>query len=162
MLNIVKNLRDLNFAALMNIYLEGNQAKAEEYGTGGLLRAEQEFYGYLREDFFRVPGAFYAIWEVNGKAVSALRLEPYQDGWLLEALETAPEHRRCGYARALITAVLDGIGDAAVYSHVSKRNKVSVHTHYACGFREYLDYAAYIDGTVTRTACTLRYKSEGK
>ena len=80
MLLIAKRLEELDFSALMDIYVEGNLEKAEEYGDGGLLRAEREFYDYLREDFFRQQGAFYAVWTEQGSYVSALRLEPYKDG----------------------------------------------------------------------------------
>ena len=157
MLLIMKRLEELDFSALMDVYVEGNLEKAEEYGDGGLLRAEREFRDYLREDFFRQRDAFYAVWEEKGKYVSALRLEPHKDGWLLEALETAPDCRRNGYAKMLMGAVLELMGQAIVYSHVSKRNEASLRTHYACGFRKHLDYVAYLDGSVSRRAVTLKY-----
>lgn len=157
MLLIAKQLTDLNFSSLMDIYIEGNLEKAEEYGDGGLLRAEREFYDYLRADFFRRAGAFYALWLADGKAVSALRLEPHNDGWLLEALETAPDHRGMGYAKALMASALDYLGEGPVYSHVSKRNEASLRTHYACGFENHLDYVVYLDGSVTNRGVTLRY-----
>ena len=162
MLLVAKELSQLDFSGLMEIYIEGNLEKAEEYGAGGLLRAEREFYDYLRDDFFRRPGAFYAVWKTGGKAVSALRLEPHRDGWLLQALETAPDCRGKGYAQALMAAALDYLKDGPVYSHVSKRNEPSLRTHYACGFEVYLDHAAYLDGSVTRRAYTLRYMPKGK
>ena len=157
MLLIMKRLEELDFSALMDVYIEGNLEKAEEYGDGGLLRAEWEFRDYLREDFFRQQDAFYAVWEEKGKYVSALRLEPHKDGWLLEALETAPDRRRKGYAKMLIGAVLELMGQTIVYSHVSKRNEASLRTHYACGFRKCLDYVVYLDGSVSRRAVTLKY-----
>ena len=157
MLLIMKRLEELDFSALMDVYMEGNLEKAEEYGDGGLLRAEWEFRDYLREDFFRQRNAFYAVWEEKGKYVSALRLEPHKDGWLLEALETAPDRRRKGYAKMLIGAVLELMGQTIVYSHVSKRNEASLRTHYACGFRKHLDYVVYLDGSVSRRAVTLKY-----
>ena len=163
MLKLVAKMRDLDFPALMDIYIEGNLEKAEEYGSGGLLRAEEEFRDYLNSDFFAVSGAFYALWEVGGKPVSALRMEPYQDGWLLEALETAPEMRKQGYAKMLISAVLAHMAAqeaVRVYSHVSRRNIASIRTHHACGFREYLDYVVYLDGTVSRNGVTLCWFSE--
>ena len=157
MLQIAKRLEELDFSALMDLYIEGNLEKAEEYGDGGLLRAEREFYDYLREDFFRQKDAFYALWKVRGRYVSAMRLEPHGDGWLLEALETAPDHRRKGYAKELMHAVLDEMGHVIVYSHVSRRNEASLRTHYACGFQKHLDYVVYLDGSVTNRAITLRY-----
>ena len=156
MLLIAKRLEELDFSALMDIYMEGNLEKAEEYGDGGLLRAEREFYDYLREDFFRQQGTFYAVWTEQGSYVSALRLEPYKDGWLLEALETAPDDRKKGYAKRLMGEVLEYMGQAVVYSHVSRRNEASLRTHYACGFQKYLDHVVYLDGSVSHRAVTLK------
>ena len=48
MLLIMKRLEELDFSALMDVYIEGNREKAEEYGDGGLLQAEREFFDYLR------------------------------------------------------------------------------------------------------------------
>ena len=157
MLLIAKRLEELDFSALMDVYFEGNLEKAEEYGDGGLLRAEREFYDYLRDDFFRHRDAFYAVWTEEGKYVSALRLEPHLNGWLLEALETAPDYRRKGYAKAMMEAVLERMGQATVYSHVSIRNQASLRTHYACGFCKHLDHVVYLDGSVTNRAVTLKY-----
>ena len=157
MLKIVKCMRDLPFSELMDVYIEGNEEKAKEYGDGGLLRAEQEFYSYLQEDFFKTTDAFYCIWQDNGKSVSALRLEPYRDGWLLEALETAPEFRKRGYAKALVQAVIAYMDNRVIYSHVSKSNVASLQTHSTCGFEIWKDCAMYIDGSVNQRAFTLRY-----
>lgn len=157
MLLIAKRLEELDFSALMDVYIEGNQEKADEYGDGGLLRAEREFYDYLREDFFRQQGAFYAVWTEQGSYVSALRLEPYKDGWLLEALETAPDYRKKGYAKALMIAVLEYMDQSIIYSHVSKRNEASLRTHYACGFQKHLDHVVYLDGSVTNRGVTLKF-----
>lgn len=157
MLLIAKRLAELDFPALMDIYIEGNREKADEYGDGGLLQAEREFYDYLREVFFRQRDAFYAVWVEQGKYVSALRLEPYKDGWLLEALETAPDHRKRGCAKALMGSVLEMMGQSVIYSHVSKRNEASLRTHYACGFVKHLDHVVYLDGSVSHRGITLQY-----
>ena len=109
----------------------------------------------MNEVFFRTPNAVYAIWEEDGKYISALRLEPYREGLLLEALETAPIYRRQGFAEKLMLSVLDKFSDTKIYSHVSKRNLPSLRIHEKCGFRRILEYAAYIDGSVNRRCCTL-------
>lgn len=162
MLLIAKRLCDLNFSLLMEVYFEGNLEKSVDYGEGGLLRAEQEFRDYLREDFFRQKDAFYAIWQESGKYISALRLEPFLDGWLMEALETVPDLRRRGYAKKLISAVLEYMGVERIYSHVYKWNEASLRIHYACGFEVYLDHAVYVDGSVTNRSYTLRFMAKGK
>lgn len=163
MLIIVKKLQELNFGALMAVYLEGNQENGRYFYPSlseneQLLRAEEGFYTYLKDGFFKTLGAEYMIWEQEGVYVAALRLEPYQDGLLLEALETAPEQRRKGYAQALIQAVQERLserGSVRVYSHVSKRNMPSLAVHERCGFRKVLDYAVYADGSVEQNTYTL-------
>ena len=105
--------------------------------------------------FFKTEGAYYLIWEEAGRYVSALRLEPYRDGLLLEALETAPEQRRKGYAAKLMSAAQEFVGDTKLYSHVHKRNIPSLNVHDFCGFHRILEYAVYTDGSVNDRCCTL-------
>lgn len=164
MLKIIRTMKKLDFAALMEVYAEGNQENGRDQWPGEpagqqLLLAEQEFYQYLRECFFPTEGAVYFVWEENGKYASALRLEPYRDGLLLEALETAPAMRRNGYAAALIRAVQSEVPGKKLYSHVSKRNVPSLRTHERCGFHKILDYAVYADGSVMHNHVTLLYES---
>lgn len=159
MLYIANWLKDLDFRQLMDVYEEGNLENAaelwpEEPRGQQLLLAEQSFHQYLRECFFSTENACYCVWIVDGKYVSALRLEPYQDGLLLEALETKPDRRRKGYAEALVNAVLSEVGETKVYSHVGKRNTASLKTHVKCGFRQILDHAVYADGSVMTNHCT--------
>lgn len=160
MLLIARKMRDLSFAALMEIYRESNEENAEDFWPNEsperrMALAEQDFYDYLSRTFFSVPGAFCALWEEGGCYVSALRMEPYQDGFLLEALETAPDQRRKGYARELIRAVLKTMDHGKIYSHVSKRNVASLRTHETCGFRKILDHAVYADGSVLTSSVTM-------
>lgn len=166
MLQIANRLRDLSFGALMEVYREGNEENGralapEETPARQLALAEQDFYGYLRDTFFRTPGAQYAVWAEDGRYVSALRLEPYQDGLLLAALETVADQRGRGYASCLISAVqklLESEGAAVLYSHVSRTNTASLRTHEKCGFVKTLDYARYLDGSINRRAVTLCWK----
>lgn len=161
MLRIVRTLRELPFGKLMEVYQEGNEENGREFwpeASAGeqILRAEQEFYQYLKEVFFQVAGAAYYLWETEGRIVSALRLEPYRDGLLLEALETAPYQRRKGYATALVCEVTR-IVPKKIYSHVNKHNIASLNTHLACGFRRISEQAVYVDGSVNDHCCTLLY-----
>ena len=162
MLKICTKLNQLSFSGLMDVYEEGNLENARDLWPDlpegqQLAMAEQEFYSYLWQVFFPVEGAVYALWEVSGKYVSALRLEPYEDGLLLEALETAPGERRKGYARDLILAVQEEYPGRKIYSHVGKRNVPSLAVHKGCGFCKILDHAVYIDGSVNDRCCTLLY-----
>ena len=159
MLYIARRLKDLDFRQLMDIYEEGNLENAaelwpEEPQGQQLLLAEQSFHQYLRECFFSTEGALYCVWVENDRYVSALRLDTYQDGLLLEALETKPDQRRKGYAVELVKAVLSEVGDTKIYSHVGKRNSASLKTHEKCGFRRILEHAVYADGSVMTNHCT--------
>lgn len=161
MLKIAHSLSELNFSKLMEVYAEGNVENGEyffpeETPERQKMLAEERFGEYLREDFFRQKGACYAVLEEQGEYLSALRLEPYEDGLLLEALETKPNCRKKGYARELMRLTFARLpAGTKVYSHVSKRNEPSLAVHRACGFRVYLDYAVEVDGTVTRRCVTL-------
>lgn len=159
MLFIAEKMADLNFRQLMDVYEEGNLENAAQFYSDEpreqwVLLAEQGFYQYLAECFFKTPGAYYAVWVENGRYVSALRLEPYKDGLLLEALETAPAERRKGFAEHLIRAVLERYGHEPIYSHVGKRNTASLRTHVKCGFHRILEHAVYADGSVLSSSCT--------
>lgn len=163
MLKLCYALLDLKFSDLMEVYQEGNAENAREFYPQeekniGILSAERDFYQYLNESFFPANGAVYAIWIERGTYVSALRLENYQDGLLLEALETHPDYRRRGYAVKLINATVAEMrnsGYSKIYSHIGKRNTASLNTHKACGFQRISEHAVYIDGSVTDRACTL-------
>ena len=165
MLHIIRSVRELPYSQWMEIYYESNQRSGrEDYPECSqerqILNAEQDHYQYLREVFFATDGAFCAGWNIDGRYVAALRIEPYRDGYLLAALETAPAYRRRGYATALIKATLsylESIGSFPVYAHVAKKNAPSLAAHRSCGFSVLSDYAVYIDGSVLRDSYTLRY-----
>lgn len=164
MLIVAKKLKELAFGKLMEVYIEGNLENGQELWPDEpknrqLALAEQEFYQYLQQVFFKTDGAQYLIWEENGRYVSALRLEPYRDGLLLEALETAPDLRRKGYAAKLILAALEHAAGAKIYAHVHKRNVPSLRTHEKCGFVKILDYAVYADGSVNDRCFTLCHEA---
>lgn len=162
MLLTVHSMGELSFRSLMEVYGQSNRENGlelwPELSEGeGLLRVEQDFYSYLREVFFPVPGVSYCIWVEAEQYISALRLEPYRDGLLLEALETAPAFRRRGYATALIHAVQALTEDTRLYSHVGKSNIASLCTHLDCGFVRISEQAVYVDGSVNSHCCTLCY-----
>ena len=163
MLLIAKSLRGLSFPKLMEVYVEGNRENGGDRYPGEtpdrqLALAEEDFREYLSQVFFAAEGAAYFILEEAGRYVSALRLEPYEDGLLLEALETAPEERRKGYAAHLIcetAAHLKQSGPVRLYSHVLRGNTASLRTHEKCGFRRVADFAVCVDGSVNQKMYTL-------
>lgn len=163
MLTVATTLHELDFGKLMAIYEESNRENGAEFYPNlsegqRLLEAEQNFYHYLRTGFFTEPGDRYCIWQENGRYISALRLQRYQDGLLLEALETCPEYRGRGYAKQLILTVLETVECDKVYVHISRRNAPSIAAHKACGFRKILDYGVYADGSVNHYTDTYLYE----
>lgn len=165
-LEVAEKLSQLHFSQLMDVYEEENRENGRQMHPGvseneQIFRAEASFYTYLTESFFKTSGAVYALWTVDGRYVSALRLEPYRDGYLLEALETKPDQRNLGNAAALVKAVLER-WSCKIYSHVSKCNGASLAVHKKCGFHEVLDHAVYIDGSVSHNAWTLCIPERGK
>lgn len=165
MLLLCQRLSQLRFGELMAVYAQSVRENGEEFypalsPSEQILRAEQDFYAYLQTGFFTQPGDLYCIWEEKGRYVSALRLQSYRDGMLLEALETCPDDRRHGYAAQLIRQVLDELHPEKVYSHISHRNAASRAVHEICGFRKISDNARYADGSVNSHCGTYLYESK--
>lgn len=152
-------------AELIRIYTESIDAQVS--GKSGDSRqenrnlAEDAFLDYIRYDFYRTKGACCLVWYENGIAVSALRLEPYRDGYLLCGLETAPQDRGRGYAGKLISACVDHLVAKNVthlYSHVHKRNRISLRLHEKYSFIIISDTGALLDGSVSSMYFTLKRK----
>lgn len=166
MLRIIDSMSKLNFSRLMEVYLEGNQENGrqqypDESEAVQLRFAENDFYDYLDSIFFHQKDSFYAVWEDPNRYLAALRLEPYRDGYLLCALETAPDVRGKGYATLLIKNVqkyLSHNKHGIIYSHISKHNMASLAVHKKCDFHIIKDYAVYSDGSVLRNSYTLVYE----
>ena len=162
MLKWYTGLPGLRFGELMQVYAESNRENGRIRAPGlsaerQAAQAEQDFYAYLRDDFFRTRGAAYGVWEIGGVYVSALRLEPYRDGLLLTALETRPDQRGKGYAKDLVSQAVAAAGQT-VYSHVGKKNTASLRVRLACGFEKISDSALYLDGSADSRCMTLRCK----
>ena len=117
----------------------------------------QEFYGYLRDEFFP-DGGVYALWEDGGTYVSAVRLLPWANGMLIAGLETKKQARNLGYATKLLRAVAEYARANEVcclFSHVHKNNGTSAAVHAAMGFTLLRDNAKLLDGSVVSDHHTL-------
>ena len=145
MLTVAKSMGQLRFSQLAEVY---------ETET---LEAEQALYDFLRHDFF--PNGICCLWEEKGRYVAALRLQPWKDGWLLDGLQTHRDHRRKGYAKALVLASLEKANVEKVYVHIQRQNAPSIALHTACGFHKILPYATYLDGSVYHSADTYLYEN---
>lgn len=166
MLVVIRSVRELRFGELMAVYEQSNLEMGrrlwpQETRDRQFALAEQDFFDYLRQCFFTLPGSVYCLWQEDGHYVSALRLEPWKDGLLLTGLETTPSRRKKGYACKLVRGVqayLARQGTVRLYSHISKCNEASIGVHMKCGFRKLFDYAAYNDGSTDRKAWTYIYE----
>lgn len=162
MLQLITDSGQLVFDGIMQVYGEsllrsGKDNYPQLSESRQLLEAEQDFYLYLKS-FLRQDHAFCAVWVCDGRYVSALRVEPYRDGFLIAGLETALHCRRKGYARQLLQAVVQHMAGKKLYSHIHKKNIASIRTHLACGFVPALDYAVFIDGSVDNQSHTYLLK----
>ena len=164
MLKVIKSVRELNFGALLEVYRDNPDISGASEGAGknaeNCFRTQQMFYQYLREIFFHDPRSFYAVWDTENGYMAALRVEPYRDGMLIEALETAPEVRGAGIASALLKTLLtecDGLGLKKIYAHVHKNNRISFHVHQKCGFSVIAESAVLVDGSFSSSYYTLLF-----
>ena len=154
MLRIFHKLQDLRFSVLADVYYDCRLEKED------LLAAEQDFYFYLKNSFFKDEKGFYAVWEDQGRYVAALRMEPYKNGLLLAGLQTLYGEERKGFATTLVQQTLSYLADSdinVVYSHVEKTNTASIRVHEKCGFSILCDSATFIDGSFSVNARTYLY-----
>ena len=126
---------------LMTVYEESNRENAEdmfpEDSPENAIKKVHEGFSQFLDEFLVAPVNSYCVWEEQGEYISALRLTKLTDFYYMEALETAPEHRRKGYAGKLMNAVishLDKDGKPVIRSSVSKKNEASLTFHKKCGF----------------------------
>lgn len=163
MLKEIRNMRELSFGKLMEIYAQSNFERGKKWVDENEERqiylAEQEMYAYLRQCFFALPDSRYFLWEDSGKLVSAVRCESYGDGILLTALETIPIGRNRGYATDLLKAVLQRFSDRKIYAHIRYDNLASMAVHLRCGFVKVKSGARMLDGSYNREHDTYLWKN---
>ena len=161
MLKIVSKLSELNIAQLKLLYEESINSHAKStyadlHDNLQILNAEQDFYGDVNA-FFCVEGAEYAVWVAEDRYISAIRLEPVNDGYLLTSFETIPLARGKGFGKKLLSAVVEYIThhtENRIYSHVDETNLPSLKVHLYCGFRSLEKPAVFVDGSVHKDHVT--------
>ena len=168
-------MEDLDFPRLAKIYREGFLATISYFSPRdtdperGLRMVEEKFLEYYRTDFFAVPGRRCYVLEDGGRWVSTIRLFPVpgQPGvWHAEALETAPDCRRRGYARSLFSLLfreLEAEGPFTLTDTVNQTNAASLALHTACGFECFQDPAvSVLTGKTLPGKYGMRYHAAGK
>jgi len=159
MLKIITKFSDLDVSALMDVY---SLDSAFDPGHDSQRELYEQQYSFLL-DFLSVREQFIAVWIENGVYVSALRMQPYRDGYLISGLETEPTFRNCGYGTRLLQEsllYLAGAEIGVIYSHVEKENKASLRVHDKSGFVVLSDCAALLDGSASDRYYTLQRKKE--
>ena len=124
------------------IYAEANLENAQwkhpelnDY-TDAFREEEKGFVDFVRRFLHEEKNRYYVL-EADGRWVSALRLTKLDNFYYLEALETAQQHRKQGYAHKLIDEVITLLrsrGNVTIRSNVHKENIPSLATHKKCGF----------------------------
>lgn len=151
MLKIYRRFSELDIGQIMKIYAE---SLVRDYSAKELWESPEVLFLEDLRLFFSNKNAHLAVWEHEGQCVSALRLEPYKDGFLISCLETAPSHRRNGYAFAILEETCS-IYRGPIYAHVAKDNLPSRNLHDRLGFVKHADHAVYVDGSVYTSVMTL-------
>lgn len=157
MLLLTQRTEDICYSELMRVYEESNieigkQKYRNRTANEQILLAEQDLYSYLC--FVLDNCGWFAAWTSNGRYQAALRLETYSDGFLICALETAPEARGRGHATTLLRTVIEAMPAIKIYAHIYVDNKISIHIHEKLGFVKVSDSAEFLDGTVSFQAKT--------
>ena len=145
MLQLFNSTRNLDFSQLRQVYAQD---------------ADDFFYEDAL-DFLAEEGCCYAVWVVDGRYKSALRWQPFRDGFLVAGIESNPTDRRKGYAQSLLSAVLNRFacdGSTKVYSHIHKDNLESIRLHQRCGFVQIKDSAVLLDGSASNHYFTFQVK----
>lgn len=169
MLLALQSPEELDIPKLLAIYRESalencqGMFPAESFSTS-LEQYEAGYAAFMREEFFVQPERFWMVETADGLWASALRLLPLEEPniWMIEALETHPDHRRQGYGAQLLTDTIqymeENHGEIILLSGVGKRNVASLQTHLRSGFvREKETWTE--DGETTDRQCTMAYRS---
>ena len=165
---------ELDFPKLMEIYRESNLENISYFfpeetdPEQGLREVESGFRDYLEHSFFEEPGNRYCVLTDGENWASAIRLSPVpgrERAWYAEALETAPDLRRRGYARKLMELLcftLSQGGPFELTDSVGKRNTASLAFHENLGFTVWQDPSCSpLDGEINDRAFGLRYRFGG-
>lgn len=144
MLLKITHFEDIDGRRLMDIYAESNFENTDYFFPDekdkkkAVKMVEEGFLDFLKNDYFTHPESAYCIYAENGVWISAARVfHALDDLYYLGGLETHPDFRRQGYAKRLISGIIDELkkcGSFRLYSSVGKRNTPSLRTHESCGF----------------------------
>lgn len=141
---LTKKIGEIDLEKLMDIYEESNwenlsmvESNPGEKTDKNTLyqKVIQAYKAYIKNDFSKEGKNLLAILIDGEKYLAALRIYDEGDFYLLEALETNPANRRCGYGERLLREVVKALESGKkIRSEVSFLNKKSLHLHEKVGF----------------------------
>jgi L-amino acid N-acyltransferase YncA len=154
-------------AGLLHVYAQSNEyiyrkSYAGKYGTEETARAAfaQDYCDFITEFIAQDDRYLFAVRE-NGEYAAALRIiQMSEGGWYIEAVETAPEHRRKGCARYLLTQTLRCmrvLSARSIVSMTGKENAASCALHLSCGFSDTGKTAKDAEGAPIENCRVLEY-----
>lgn len=98
-------------------------------------KVRSSYKAYIKNDFLKNGKNYLAILKDKNNYLAALRLYDQGEFYLLEALETKPNYRRCGYGETLLREVLSFLKNGSeLRSEVGLSNKKSLGLHKKIGF----------------------------
>ena len=170
-----ESLEEMDFPKLMQVYREGNIQTIPYFFPDetdlerGLRGVEEKFYEYFQTDFFAQPGRRYYVLADGDQWVSAVRLFPVPEqpgAWHAEALATAPDCRRRGYAKHLFWLIFQDLGAEGPFiltDTVRRDNAASLALHAACGFERFQNEAVCaLNGKRIPNRYGMRYCGSGE
>ena len=135
----------LDLEKLMDIYEESNlenlsmvKPDNEDISDKNILyqKVRTSYKSYIKNEFLKDDKNYLAILKDEKTYLTALRIYDEDDFYFLEALETRPGSRRCGYGENLLREVFSLLKKGSeIRSEVSLSNKKSLDLHKKLGFQ---------------------------
>lgn len=168
--------REEMYSLVHNVYMESCIGNAKEYCSEKGAFTDEEFESTLKNEienfvnffqkFFATADNKYYVLEENGIPLCAARLSKIDNFYYLEALETAPEHRKKGYATRLLNDIINLYslkGAVDIRDCVNKKNTASLATHKKCGFTIAQENGTcYLYNTTSDSQYGMRYFSDSR
>ena len=153
MVSVIDEIDKLDFLKICDVYKDDLERKRKIRHrliakSEGATLVKQEYLRYLEDVFFGQYNGKLFVYQDYDRYLSAVCIEPFKDGLLLDSLVTVPEARRRGYAKKLIDYALDYCKTRPVYAHIHYNNKASRLLHEKIGFSLLCEYAHMLDGSI--------------
>ena len=135
----------IDLERLMDIYEESNwenlsmvKSDNKDISDKNILyqKVRTSYKSYIQNEFLKNGNNYLAILKDEKNYLAALRIYDEDDFYLIEALETKPEYRRCGYGENLLREAFSFFEKGReIRSEVSLTNKKRLDLHKKLGFK---------------------------